>query len=76
MTTAYDPLDRLERSWYELGFFDGFARGYEASEREMADAWHAVWAKTRDVLAQPTFAELDQRRTAPEAARDLHRGAS
>jgi hypothetical protein len=47
---------------YRCGVEDGTEQGYARAEADMAAAWHAVWVKTRAVLAQPTRAELARRR--------------
>lgn len=45
-----------------LAFAVGWRCGYDAAERAMAAAWHAMWLGTRKVLDQPTHAEIDRQR--------------
>jgi hypothetical protein len=56
---AWGPA--LNRS-YELGWKDGYRRGRADEAAAVAADWHAIWLKTRAVLAQPTDAELKKRR--------------
>ena len=56
---AWGPALNLS---YELGWQDGYRRGRADEAAATADDWHALWLRTRAVLAQPTHAELKARR--------------
>lgn len=47
-----------------LGYDIGYTAGYWAAEHDMADAWHEVAEKVRELARRPTLAELAARRGA------------
>lgn len=67
-TVAYDlasMTDDARASWlavYELGARDGWARGYEAAEEDMAALWRQAHATVQAIAKQPTHDELTARR--------------
>lgn len=59
LADAWQPA--LDRS-YRLGYENGYAAGFWEAEQDMQRAWENAAQPIRDTLAQPTRADLLERR--------------
>ncbi|WP_375492004.1 hypothetical protein [uncultured Jatrophihabitans sp.] len=62
LVDAWEPALQTAEA---IGYQRGYWAGYDASERDIAEAWHAMYLGLQDVLAEPMHAEL-QRLRAPD----------